>query len=46
MEYEIILNKLIKYLPEIKTHYGKHGDNKNLENLQRKFKMYHKLQDA
>ena len=36
MEYgDLFLNKLIKYLPEIKTHYGKHGDNKNLEEFAR-----------
>ena len=36
MDYgDLFLNKLIKYLPEIKTHYGKHGDNKNLEEFAR-----------
>lgn len=36
MDYgNLFLNKLIKYLPEIKTHYGKHGDNKNLEEFAR-----------
>ena len=26
-----ILNKLIKYMPEIKTHYEKHADKENLD---------------
>ena len=31
MDYgDLILNKLIKYMPEIKTHYGKHADKDNL----------------
>ena len=34
MDYgNLLLNKLIKHLPEIKTHYDEHADKKNLEDF-------------